>query len=284
MLVDSVAIIGVGLLGGSLGLALKERGLAGVVRGVGRRRESLSKALEAGTIDSAHLDLASGVQDADLIVICTPASQVIPMLDVLRDIALPSAVVTDVASTKAAICAHANTTWPAPRRFIGSHPMTGSEKFGPEHAFASLYENAVVVLEKSRNVDGDARGLVRQLWESAGAHVVEVEPVEHDAIVARTSHVPHVAAAALAAIAARQGANARPLSGKGFRDSTRIAASRPEVWRDICLTNRAAVLNGLDEFTEELRQIRAAIDRSDSLAIEAFFKAGRAAREEVAGL
>jgi len=283
MHIDSVAIIGVGLLGGSLGLAIKERGLAGVIRGVGRRRESLSKALEAGTIDSAHLDLSSGVQDADLIVICTPASQVVPMLDILRDIALPSAVVTDVASTKASICAHANATWPLPRRFIGSHPMTGSEKFGPEHAFASLYENAVVVLEKSRKVDEHARDLVRNLWESVGARIVEVEPVEHDAIVARTSHVPHVAAAALSAIAARQGANARPLSGKGFRDSTRIAASRPEVWRDICLTNRAAVLNGLDEFTEELRQIRAAIDRSDGLAIEAFFKTGRAAREEVAG-
>ncbi|MCX5759212.1 MAG: prephenate dehydrogenase/arogenate dehydrogenase family protein [Candidatus Hydrogenedentes bacterium] len=283
MHVVSVAIIGVGLLGGSLGLALKTRGLAGVVRGVGRRRESLSKALDTGAIDSAHLDLSGAVQDADIIIVCTPASQVIPMLDLLRNAALPSAVVTDVASTKASICAHADATWPAPRRFVGSHPMAGSEKFGPEHAYANLYEGAVVVLEKSGGLDVRARETIREMWQCVGARIVEVEPVEHDAIVARTSHVPHVAATVLAMIAARQGANARPLSGKGFRDATRIASSRSEVWRDVCLTNREAVLNGLDEFTDELRQIRAAIDRSDAAAIEAFFNTGRIAREEVAG-
>ncbi len=279
---DTVAIVGVGLLGGSLGLALKARGLAGTVRGVGRRQSSLDTAKQAGAIDETFLDATEAVRGAGLIVICTPAALTPRVLDDIRPICAPDAIVTDVTSTKAEICRHACATWPSPRRFVGSHPMAGSEKHGPEHAYESLYEGCITIIEKGARIDAEAAQAVRALWEAVGARVVEMDPADHDAVVARTSHIPHVVAAGLAILASRMGP-VQALVGPGFRDATRIAGSRPEVWRDICLTNAAAIAEGLGALTAELQEIQAAIEAGDAARIEAFFEAGRAARREVVG-
>ena len=276
-------VIGVGLLGGSLGLAMKTRGLADRVRGVGHRQSSLTEALTLGVIDEGYLNPADALPDADLVVICTPAAHVTPMLDIVRVLA-PSALVTDVASTKAAICRHAHETWPSPRRFIGSHPMAGSEKFGPQHAFPTLYEKQVVLVECGKDLDAVARESVCALWRAVGSNVVDIEPELHDVLLARTSHLPHVLAACLAAIAARAETDPetlRAVSGQGFRDTTRIAGSRPEVWRDICLTNRDAVVAALDETLASLHAVRDALQHEEASQVEAFFEAGRAAREKM---
>lgn len=278
---ERVAILGVGLLGASLGLALKQRGLAGHILGIGRRLESLEAALRIGAIDAHSLDPASAAA-ASLIVIATPAALVEPMLDQIRPILAPGAVVTDVASTKAAICQHAAATWPAPRRFVGSHPMAGSEKFGPEHGDPELYTGSVCFVESSDGLDPEATATVQRLWEAVGAQVVRVAPAEHDLYVARTSHLPHVLAAAIAEVAGRAG-DVRPFVGNGFRDTTRIAAGRAEVWRDISLTNRDALLATLDELQQDLGVFRAALEQRDGAALEAFFEAGRAARLRILG-
>jgi prephenate dehydrogenase len=284
---DIVTILGVGLLGGSLGLALKTRHMAGVIRGAGHRQTSLDTAVSVGAVDETYLDPIEAVRGADLIVVCTPAALVPQMLDTVRDACAARAAVTDVASTKASICAHVRATWPHPLRFVGSHPMAGSEKFGPEHAASDLYAGCVTILAAEDAaaedaVDPDARQAVADLWTGVGASVVEMPPVLHDAVVARTSHIPHILAACVALLAARQ-PDVRPLVGQGFRDVTRIAASRPEIWRDICLTNRDAILAGLDEVAVEVEAVRRAIADDRAEVVERFFRAGREARREVLG-
>ncbi|HEO72648.1 MAG TPA: prephenate dehydrogenase/arogenate dehydrogenase family protein [Candidatus Hydrogenedentes bacterium] len=278
----AVTIIGVGLLGGSLGLALKARGLAGVVRGVGRRRVSLETALAVGAVDEVSLDAVEASRGAALVVVCTPAAQVSGVLDAILPVCLPDAAVTDVASTKALICAHARASWPRPLRFVGSHPMAGSDKFGPEHARADFYEDSVAIVTPDPAAAPDAVAAVRELWESVGAHVAEVDAGRHDAFLARTSHVPHVAAACLARLV-NACDNLRPFIGQGYRDMTRIAASRPEIWRDTCLTNRDAILDGIDALSAMLDDVRDAVGAADAERIETFFRDGQRARKEAVG-
>lgn len=277
---DTATIIGVGLLGGSLGLALKARGLAGRVLGVGHRPATLDKAIARGAIDEGFTKAIDAAPQSDLMVICTPATLVPKYLDAVRPLTGKDAVVTDVASTKEAICAHVRKAWAEPYRFIGSHPMAGSEKFGPEHASADLYEDSVCFVERRTDHAEDAHAAVVGLWEGVGARVVEVDPAEHDARVARTSHVPHILATLLARLAAER-EDLRPFVGPGFQDTTRIAEGRPEVWRDICLTNGPAILRVLDEARDDLERLVSALSEEDAEALERFFAEGRAARRRL---
>lgn len=274
---QSTAIIGTGLLGASLGLALKQRGLTETVHGVGRRQSSLDIALERGAIDHGHLEVADAIGDANLIVVCTPAGSVPGMLDLVRETAQPDAIVTDVTSTKQEICDHAERTWPTPRRFIGSHPMAGSENFGPEHATADLYEDRYVLVESGSGLDTKALDSVCTMWAAVGAQVKLVDPVEHDQLLARTSHVPHIAASAIALLV-EQTEIIRPFAGGGFRDITRVAAGRPELWRDICLTNAKSVSSTLDELISALQQFKDAVTQEDADGLDRLFEDGRQAR------
>lgn len=280
LLFERVTIVGAGLLGASLGLALQQRGVARHITGVGRRQVSLDKALAAGTVHEVTLDLNAGVAEADLVVIATPANAVLDALSTIRPACPDSAIVIDVASTKAAVCAHAASLWPAPRRFVGCHPMAGSEKSGPENAQADLYVGSVCLIEDSADLDPGAVRRVQELWERVGARVVPVEPAQHDTILAQTSHVPHILATVLATVAHQDGA-ARDFVGNGFRDMTRVAAGSPEMWRDITLTNRAAVAAGLEGVKAELDAFLSALRQDDGAALMALFEAGRVARERV---
>ena len=280
---DTAAIIGVGLLGGSLGLALKARNLADTVLGVGHRAASIDAALEIGAIDEGFMDAREACRDADLIILCTPAALVAPKVDEIFPVLRPNALITDVASTKADICAHAARHWPKPLRFVGSHPMAGSEKWGPEHSSASLYEGCYTIVTPQPDQDPEALDAIHALWEDLGAAVVTCSPEQHDALVARTSHVPHIVSAALAVLAANSDrpADVRPFIGKGFADTTRIAAGRPEIWRDICLTNRSAILNSLDSLLDQLQTVRDLIGEEAGDDLEDFFTAGQQARDEL---
>ena len=280
---DTVTIIGVGLLGASLGLGLKSRELTKTVRGVGRRMESLSKAQERGAIDEAHLDAKQAVRGADLVVICTPAALVSRYLDDLVDCLGDGTVLTDVASTKESICRHAMALWPESRRFAGSHPMAGSEKYGPEHADGNLYEGAVTFVEKRADIAQDAHEAVLDLWRSLGSTPVEMEPRIHDRIIASTSQVPHIVSAALAKLACAE-EEIGSYVGNGFRDTTRIAEGRPEIWRDIALTNGPAIQRALDAIIEDLRDVSKAVATGNEKVLEDFFEAGRRARRKVLNL
>jgi len=279
-LFDRVTIVGAGLLGASLGLALQRAGAARHITGVGRRQGSLDKALANGSVHTATLDLAGAVIDADLVVIATPANTVLEALDAIRPACGPSTIVIDVASTKAAICAHAATLWDTPRRFIGCHPMAGSEKSGPEFATADLYQDTACLVEDHPDLDPDALNTVRELWTRVGARVVSVNSDKHDQILAHTSHVPHIVASTLATVAASAEAT-RDCVGNGFRDMTRIAEGSPEMWADITRTNAAAIRAGIQDVKAHLDQFLAAIDKADARALHDLFAAGKVAREKV---
>ena len=277
---NTVTIIGVGLLGGSLGLALKQRNLAKTVRGVGRKQSSLDTALNIGAIDQGFLALEEAAIGADLIVVCTPANAVPDTLDALRPLCSKHTVVTDVASTKSVICAHARKAWANPFRFVGSHPMAGSEKFGPEFATPDLYNDAVVFIEVHNDHAADAYRSVSDLWTQVGARVMPINPIRHDQWVARTSHIPHIAAAAIAQLIDNP-TEASPFVGNGFRDTTRVAEGRPELWRDICLTNPEAIVAGLRAMGHNLNAMADAIDSGNADHIESFFEKGVNARKSV---
>lgn len=277
---NNVTIIGAGLLGGSLGLALKQAGIADAVIGVGRRQASLDAARAIGAIDTGALELTPEALAADLIVLAVPAAQAVDFLDALRGRIGPQTVVTDVVSTKGALCAHAKATWPAPSRFIGSHPMAGSEKWGPEHADAGLYRGAVTFVEEGAHLDETARATVCRLWEALGSRVVGIGPDRHDALVAATSHLPHIVASAVAQ-GLPGGDAVRAAVGQGFRDTTRVAEGRPELWRDICLTNRKAVESELARLQDRLREFSEALASEDAAALDAFFERGCEARKRI---
>jgi prephenate dehydrogenase len=282
MAFGKVTIVGVGLLGGSLGLALKHYRLAAHVHGVGHREATLEQAQALGAIDDYALTLDEDAAAADLIVLCTPAAAVPDYLDTLRPICPPAAIVTDVASTKGLICGYARDTWPHPRRFIGSHPMAGSEKWGPEHAVHNLYHSSVTFVEQGLDLDPAARDAIVGLWTRLGAHVVDVDPTEHDVRVACTSHLPHITAAALAGMTGSV-EQVRPFIGGGWRDVTRIADGRPEIWRDICLTNAPAISECLDVLLKDLQQVREAVEARDAEKLMAFFRAGQEGRWRALG-
>jgi prephenate dehydrogenase len=278
----TVTIFGMGLIGGSIGLALRARRLAARVVGIGRSLERLQTAIERGAADAVTTDLAEGLADADVVILCSTVSHILATIpDALR-LLPPGAVLTDVGSTKEQIVLAAGG---APY-FVGGHPMAGSERAGIEAATATLFEKATWAVTPHPTNDPDAVRTVQALAEVLGANVLVVPPATHDAMVAITSHLPHVLSSALMRQARATAAEHRDtprLAAGGFADMTRIAASSPEIWRDICLSNRGAVLAALRAYRAELDVIEQAVADSDAAAIESFFAAGADAKRSWPG-
>jgi len=254
---ERVAIIGVGLMGGSLGLALRERHLAGTVVGIGRRMGSLRRAHELGACDEITTDVAQGVAEADLVVAACPASQVVPLLEQAVHSASPGAVLTDVASTKDHIVHTLEARLAETQvRFVGGHPLVGSEKSGVDHANSKLYEGATIVLTPTETTDPQALAEVTELWESVGSIVKTLTPEEHDAVLAQTSHLPHLVATALVNTLSP---GTGEFVGPGFLDTTRVAAADPELWKDIFISNAADVVRSLARFRKQLSSLENAL-------------------------
>ncbi len=273
----TVAIVGIGLIGGSLGMALKRRRLARRVIGIGRSRERLDLARALGAVDEIETDLAAGVEGADVVVLCTTVGHILESLPAVLAAARPGAVVTDVGSTKGMIVARAGG---APR-FVGGHPMAGSEQAGVEAATATLFEEATWAITPTDGADPEATRAIETLAGSVGASTLTLTPSAHDAMLAVTSHLPHVLASALMrrAVAARGiHPETAQLTAGSFADATRVATSPPEIWRDVCLTNRDALLHALRGFRGELEILEEAVAGGDAARIEAFFAAGAAAK------
>ena len=281
-----VTLIGVGLLGGSLGLALRKRGLAADVWGYVRRETSADECIQAGAVQRATTDLAEAVSGADLIVLCTPLFQMSELGRKMGPNLQQNALVTDVGSVKGSLVAELEPVFAAQgAAFVGSHPMAGSEKMGVGAARADLFVNAACVVTPTRSSVSDKVEETEALWKAVGARVLRLSPETHDAFVARSSHLPHVLAAQLAALVLDP--KSPPEQGKlcanGFRDSTRIASGSPEMWRDILMMNRAEVLAALDEFSARVEDFRATLQTGDSTKIEELFLNAKRLRDEWAG-
>jgi prephenate dehydrogenase len=279
--IEKLVVVGVGLIGGSFALALRRAGAVGRVVGVGRRPQTLAEARRLGIIDeaAAGYEAASG---ADLVMLAMPVGQTRAVLRGLARHIGRGTVVTDAGSTKSDVVAAArDELGGALSRFVPGHPVAGTEHSGPKAAFAELYRDRRVVLTPLPGTDKDALARVREAWEACGARVSELTPEAHDRVLAAVSHLPHLLAFALVDQVARS-ENAGELfsyAAGGFRDFTRIASSNAEMWRDICLANRAALLEELRGYGAHLEELRRALEAADGVAIEAVFARAREARE-----
>ena len=277
-----ITIVGVGLLGGSIGLAARQRKLAHEVAGYVRRSASLKDCERSGAVDFATSDLLAAVSNSDLIILCTPLAQMAAITKQFLPALKRGAIVTDVGSVKADVVRELDSIIAnAGAHFIGSHPMAGAEKTGVAAARKNLFENAVCVLTPTKKTNSSALKKLEQFWKSLGARVLKMDAVQHDLLVSRSSHLPHVVAATLAGLVLNP-ANPKPqaqLCATGFRDTTRIASGSPEMWRDIALANRKNISHSVDAFVGELKKFQLALKKSDGKAVEKFFATAKQRRD-----
>jgi len=275
----TIAIMGLGLMGSSLGLALKKRGVDVEVRAYARRAETRDIALSLGAADSVFGDPAEAVAGADVVVFCVPILTIPELAKTCLPGLSPEAVLTDVGSTKAELATLMNELLSVTDVvFVGSHPICGSEQEGIEAGDADLYEGAVtVVTPKADAVEGTVSE-VSNLWKSVGSTVRVMSPEKHDEILASTSHLPHMVAATLVRCV-----DDGLFCGTGFCDTTRIAAGSPEVWSDIVRTNAPALKSALADFRGQLEELDALIDSGDGDKLSAWFAAARDKRKELLG-
>lgn len=276
----TVTIVGVGLIGGSIGLALRSRGLAGRVVGVGRDERRLEEALDLGAIDAFTTDLGRGVAEADLAVVCTPVDRIASDVRLAAEHGPAHLLITDAGSTKRRIVEQVGSDEDAAGRFVGAHPLAGSERNGAANARADLFAGRACVLTPTPQTPAESLERARSFWSSLGARLVEMTPEEHDRALARTSHLPHVLAAALAA--------ATPpdwlaLGAGAFRDGTRVAASDTGLWTAIFLENRGPLLESLDALGDRLDDFRRALAGEDADAIRSWWDSGRRRRQSFEG-
>jgi len=277
------ALIGVGLLGGSLGLALQRRQLSERVVGYVRREASVEACREHGVVHEATLDLAAAVEDADLVVFCTPLAQMRSLAGQVGPHLKAGALVTDVGSVKAPVVQEVTPIIEsAGGCFIGSHPMAGSEQSGPAAAVEDLYENAVCVLTPTARTPADRLEQLEALWSGVGARTLRLAPEVHDNLTSRCSHLPHIVAAGLAnyILSPAHPPEQAELCATGFRDTTRVASGSPEMWRDIVMMNRKHLLRVIGVFVEDLQEFALALERNDAGAVTEFFETAKARRDE----
>ena len=280
-MIERLCIIGVGLIGGSLGLALKSKAACGHIIGCGRNDENLRKAVELGAIDTFNTDPAEAVRDCDAVVLAVPMQSMLPVFELIAPALLHDAVITDAGSAKTAVLAAAQTAFgQLPAGLVPGHPIAGNENSGVEAATADLYSGRRVILTPHDASSRQAISIVTGLWEACGAQVSQMDAEVHDHILAATSHLPHLLAFSLV----RELANSphhddifRYAAG-GLRDFTRIAESDPVMWRDICLANKDAILPAIDRYRDELDRLQQAIATADSDTMNNMFSEAHDAR------
>jgi prephenate dehydrogenase len=280
--IGRLVVVGVGLIGGSFAAALRRAGAVREVVGLGRTREALGRARELGLIDAACDDAAEALRGADLVMLAMPVGATRVALERIAPHLGPATIVTDAGSTKTDVVAAARAVLgPAFARFVPGHPIAGAEKSGADAAFPDLFRGRKTVLTPGAETSPEALRAVRAAWESSGAEVREMSPDAHDAIFAAVSHLPHLLAYALVHdVASRpQAATLFEYAASGFRDFTRIASSHPEMWRDICVANRAALSRELGRYRAALDAMQRLVDAGDGPALEALFRDAREARD-----
>lgn len=277
------AIIGTGLIGGSLGIRLRERHLVGEVIGSDRDISSLEAACERGAVDECASSPLEAVKGADLVILAVPVLSTEAVIKEIAPALTPGIVVTDVGSTKKIVMETARKHIPPGVWFIGGHPMAGSEESGIKGADPALLENAIYVLTPDSQAPPGVTERLFRLIEMAGAQPILLKADRHDSLAALVSHLPHMAAAALVESAALAGEDelVRTLAAGGFRDTTRVALGNPEIWRDICISNRAALAGVIKNFSDSLASLRHMLEQGDTDALEQYFIHTREFRRSV---
>ncbi len=284
-LFERVALIGLGLIGSSLGHVIKREGLAGHVVGHAKTAETRAKALEIGFVDSVADEPAGAAAEADLVVLCTPLSAYAEITAAMAPALKPGAILSDVGSVKQSVIDELAPLLPAGVHLVPGHPVSGTEHTGPEAGFASLFEDRWTILTPAPGTDPQAVRRMAELWQRAGSMVEEMDARHHDLVLAITSHVPHLIAYNIVGTAADLETVTKSevikYSAGGFRDFTRIAASDPVMWRDVFLKNREAVLEMLARFSEDLTALRRAIRWGEGESLEALFHHTREIRRGI---
>jgi prephenate dehydrogenase len=283
--IDKLVILGLGLIGGSLALAARKTGIVGEVVAWGRREPSLKAGLELGVIDSYSLNLEEVLIGASVVVVATPTQTAEEVLTRVLSLVDPSCVVTDVASVKGNLLAGVKSAFEnIPSNLVLGHPIAGSEKSGVNAAKDSLFINHRVILTPTVETSIDALALIEKMWLATGAEVVAMDVAKHDEVLAATSHLPHVLAYTLVGALAEKdnSSDIFECAAGGFRDFTRIAASDPDMWTEIALANKDALLDGMDNFSDALAKLRSAIANSDGDSIRTTFEAAKKARDHFA--
>lgn len=273
-----ITIIGLGLIGGSLGLAVKNKRLAREVVGVSRRQSTVRSALSLGAVDSATFDLAKGVKGADLIILAAP---VLTIMDIAKRISRhieKGAIVIDAGSTKTDIVRSIEKVLPNTVKFVGSHPIAGSEKSGVGYADKDLFKGAYCILTKTDRTDLKALNKVKKFWGKLGMKLEVMSPEKHDKEISRLSHLPHAVSAALSNSCSKKDLR---LAAGGFKDTTRIASGSPELWKDIFITNKKNILNDVKVFKRELSKIEKTLKEANSRELLKLLKKAKVVRDSV---
>jgi prephenate dehydrogenase len=277
-MIQTLTIVGVGLIGGSIGLAAKKREVAQRVLGVGHRKASLDQAVARGAVDEPFLDLSEAVHQADLAIFCTPVDLIAEQILAAAPGCKAGALLTDAGSTKATIVRRVTERRPNHVAFVGSHPLAGSEKRGVEFAHADLLEGRVTVVTKTSETAPADLNRTIAFWRSLGSEVIVMDPEEHDRALAMTSHLPHLVASALVGALTP---SLFPLTGTGFRDTTRVAAGDPALWTGIFLQNRESLLGAMDRMGIQLDYFRRALLASDRTALDQLFGYAKRLRDSL---
>ncbi len=285
VLFQRVALIGLGLIGSSIGHAIRRSGVAAHIAGHARSPESRAKSLEIGFIDSAYESPDAAAADADLVILCTPVGTFGDLAAEIAGDLKPGAILSDVGSVKEAVIHAIGPHVPEGIHLIPAHPVAGTEQSGPEAGFADLFDGRWCILTPPAGTDGDAVNRLAAFWEAFGSTVDKMDPVHHDMVLAVTSHLPHLIAYNIVGTAAHLETVSKSevikYSASGFRDFTRIAASDPTMWRDVFLHNRDAVLEMLGRFSEDLSALQRAIRFGDGDALFSHFTDTRKIRREI---
>lgn len=283
-LINRLAVVGVGLIGGSLARVLREKGEVGEIVGIGRGAANLQRAVELGVIDRYEHDLKKGVVDADMVFLATPVCTIADIVAEIAPTLHSGAIVTDGGSVKEEIVRRCEGLLAGDTCFVGGHPIAGTEKSGVDASFSTLYKGKRCIITPTARTDARALEKVVRMWELAGSEVVLMNPDKHDKVFAAISHLPHMVAYSLVnAVGDYDGCDENILkySAGGFKDFTRIASSDPVMWRDIALQNRTAVLEMMDFFAASHAELRALVAASDAEGLERFFERSRDHRESI---
>ncbi len=282
--IQRLSIIGVGLIGASLASGLKKAGMCNEVIGCGRGVKNLEQAIDLGIIDRYYHDPAQAVEGADMVVVAVPLGSIAKIFKSINEALLPQAIITDVGSAKLSVIADAKKYLNDHLAyFIPGHPIAGSEKSGVTAAKSDLFANNRVILTPTKETNSEASEMVQTMWETVGAKVINMSAAHHDQVLAATSHLPHLLAYSLVNTLSKMDSKDEifQFAAGGFRDFTRIASSDPQMWHDICLSNKDAILQMLEYFNTDLNQLIEHIKQQDSEQIEAIFSDAKQVRDEL---